>query len=227
MQVRRNVIVWVGATILATATVVQVLSLLSDQEPPNHPSLSLAIPAELPGWSASDLPLADTEELKGAVIGILKFDEYVSIIYRKGSVTMTLYAAYWSPGKVPPRAVGVHTPDTCWVQNGWTRKERRSASRVPFCMPAEFGVYSLRESTLYVHFWHLVGGRSYAYEQEGLHSLTSPLKDLATFGLRQRREQMFIRLASSVPFDELENDAGYLALTRALARLGLANSNDQ
>lgn len=218
---------WAGATILALATALQVFSLLGEQKPPNHPNLRRAIPADLPGWSVSDLPLADTEELKGAVVGILKFDEYVSVIYQRGRVTMTLYVAYWSPGKVPPRAVGVHTPDTCWVQNGWTRKERRSESRVPFCMPAEFGVYSLRESTLYVHFWHIVGGRPYAYEQEGLHSLTSPLQDLATFGLRQRREQMFLRLAANVSFDELENDAGYLALAQALARLGLADSNVQ
>lgn len=217
----------VGATILALATALQVFSLLAEQKPQNHPNLRRTLPAELPGWSVSELPLAATEELKGEVIETLKFDEYVSVIYQRGSVTMTLYAAYWSPDKVPPRAVGVHTPDTCWVQNGWTRKDRRSASHVPFCMPAEFGVYSLRESTLYVHFWHLVGGRPYAYEQEGLHSLTSPLQDLATFGLWQRREQLFIRLASNVPFDKLENDAGYLTLTRALARLGLANSNDQ
>lgn len=227
MASHRKIVTGAGILVLSLAATAQFVSLLSDQPPAHEPNLSAAIPAELPGWRSSALPLADTEELKGAVIEILKFDEYISVIYQRGPVTLTLYAAYWSPGKVPPRAVGVHTPDTCWVQNGWTRKDRRSGSRVPFCMPAEFGVYSLRETTLYVHFWHVVGGRTYAYEQEGLHSLTSPLQDLATFGLRQRREQLFVRLAANVPFNELENDAGYLALTQALARLGLADSRVQ
>lgn len=225
MASHRKIMMGAGILVLTLAATAQVVSFLSEQPPARNPNLSAAIPMELPGWRSSELPLADTEELKGAVIETLKFDEYVSIIYQRGQLSVTLYAAYWSPGKVPPRAVGVHTPDTCWVQNGWTRKDRRTGSPVPYCMPAEFGVYSLRDTTLYVHFWHLVGGRPYAYEQEGLHSLTAPLQDLATFGFRQRREQLFVRLAANVPFEELKNDAGYIALVQALARLGLADLN--
>lgn len=209
------------AVILLGATGLQIFAHLNRAAPSAPPDFARSIPTKLPGWTCDELPLAETEELKNAVADILKFDEFRSLIYRNGGRTVTLYAAYWSDGKVPPRAVGVHTPDTCWVQNGWSRHARTSGVPVPHCRPAEFGTYSLRGNRLNVYFWHLVGGRSYAYEQEGLHSLTAPLKDLATFGLQQRREQLFVRLAANVPFEQLRDDPGYLALLDALARLGL------
>ena len=191
-----------------------------------QPPLSQTLPTELPGWSSRELPLGETEETKNAVVGILQFDDYFSRSYRSGSTEVTLYVAFWKPDKVPPRAVGVHTPDTCWVQNGWTRINRAHA--VPLAdlersfKPAEFGTYSLRGNTLQVYFWHLVGGKPYSYEQEGLHSLTAPLQDMATFGLNQRRDQLFVRLASNVPFDQVWRDPGFARLLQALSTLGLA-----
>jgi hypothetical protein len=188
--------------------------------------LNRTLPLELAGWTSHDLPLAETEETKNAVANILQFDDYFSRIYRSESIEVTLYVAYWKPGKIPPRAVGVHTPDTCWVQNGWTRLSRAHA--VPMAgverafQPAEFGTYSLRGNTLQVYFWHLVGGKTYSYEQEGLHSLTAPLQDMATFGLNQRRDQLFVRLASNVPFDQVWRDPGFARLLEALSKLGLA-----
>lgn len=189
--------------------------------------LSEILPIDLLGWSSRELPLGETEETKNAVANILRFDDYFSRSYRLGTSEVTLYVAYWKPDKVPPRAVGVHTPDTCWVQNGWKRLAR--AHGVPLSMPtgralkpAEFGIYSLRGNTQQVYFWHLVGGNPYFYEQEGLHSLTAPLQDLATFGLNQRRDQLFVRLASNVPLEQLRMDPGIIRLMEALASLGLA-----
>lgn len=206
---------------LAGAMTLQLLAYFKQVPTSPPPHFSKSIPRHLQGWTNEDLPLAETEELKNGVIETLQFDEYVSQSYRRGPVTLTLYAAYWRHGKVPPRAVGVHTPDTCWVQNGWTRTSRTSGVSVMFCEPAEFGVYVLRGNTQYVYFWHLVGGRPYSYDQEGLHSLTAPLQDLKNFGLNQRRDQLFVRLAANVPFEQLQNDAGYLALLYALSDLGL------
>ena len=192
-----------------------------------RPPLSQTLPVDLPGWTSRELPLGETEETKNAVMDILKFDDYFSRSYRSGSTEVSLYVAYWQPDKVPPRAVGVHTPDTCWVQNGWTRLDRAHA--VPLATlaghalkPAEFGTYSLRGNTQQVYFWHLVGGKPYSYEQEGLHSLTAPLQDMATFGLNQRRDQLFVRLAANVPFDQVWREPGLTRLLEALATLGLA-----
>lgn len=191
-----------------------------------RPSLSQTLPLDLPGWSSRELPLGETEETKNAVASILQFDDYFSRSYRSGSTEVTLYVAYWKPDKVPPRAVGVHTPDTCWVQNGWKRLDRAHA--VPLSMPdghalkpAEFGTYSLRGHTQQVYFWHLVGEKPYSYEQAGLHSLTAPLQDMVAFGLNQRRDQLFVRLASNVPFDQVWREPGLIRLLEALATLGL------
>jgi hypothetical protein len=61
-----------------------------------------------------DVPLAQTEELVNTVEGRLRFDDVISRLYTSGSNQVGVYIAYWEPGKVPVRMVGVHTPDTCW-----------------------------------------------------------------------------------------------------------------
>ena len=212
--------------ILAGAIGVQVYSPNKiDAHNPRRP-LREALPRDLPGWTSRDLPLAETEETKNAVIEVLRFDDYFSRAYSSGSTVVTLYVAYWRPDKVPPRAVGVHTPDTCWVQNGWKRLSRAHLISLSTLggrrlKPAEFGTYSLRGNTQQVYFWHLVGGKLYSYEQEGLHSLTAPLQDLATFGLNQRRDQLFVRLASNVEFEQVWHEPSFAELLEALSALGL------
>ena len=189
------------------------------------PVLATDIPVSLPGWTYRELPLAETEETRNAVVKTLQFDQFVSRIYQRESTTVTIYAAYWGANKVPPRAVGVHTPDTCWVLNGWTRLSRAHA--VPLgdlesaFKPAEYGTYSLLGHKQHVYFWHLVGGKPYFYEQEGMHALTAGLSDMAHFGLNQRQEQFFIRIASNVPFTDLAKNLGYQQLLSALGNLCL------
>ncbi len=190
------------------------------------PDLTKNIPAALPGWSYRELPLAETEEMRNNVIHALQFDQFVSRSFTRGAVIVTIYAAYWRADKVPPRAVGVHTPDTCWVQNGWTRLDRAYAVQLTTkpgtaFKPAEYGVYTAGHGRQHVYFWHLVGGTAYSYRQEGLHSLTAPLQDLLAFGVTQRREQLFVRLASNVPFDQVWRDPGFTVLLESLGRLGV------
>ena len=139
---------------------------VSPGRPP--PVLATDIPVALPGWSYRELPLAETEETRNAVMNTLQFDQFVSRIYHRGPAIVTIYAAYWGPNKVPPRAVGVHTPDTCWVQNGWTRLDRTHAVQLTTPQgtafkPAEYGVYTAGHARQNVYFWHLVGGAAYSY----------------------------------------------------------------
>ncbi len=224
-------VLWAGLGILIAAIVLQIGSRVSRGDARTIPSLAEAVPAEIPGWQSRVVPLAETEELKQAVSEVLQFDDVLTRGYSSPGADITLYIAYWRPGKVPPRSVGVHTPDTCWVQNGWTRETREY--RVPLATvrgplkPAESGTYRLHGTRLHVLFWHLVGGRPYAYEQEGLHALSAPLQDLFTFGLRQRREQLFIRLSCNQPFERVWQDPGVQELLAALGRLGLTPAPPQ
>jgi hypothetical protein len=176
-----------------------------------------------------DVPLAETEEGRSAVEGILRYDDFISRSYRRGQTEVTLYIAYWLPDRMPPRMVGRHTPDRCWIQNGWTCDQRTRAvtlqgSRHTTLQPAELGVYTLRDRiTLHVAFWHLVGGKAYAYgpEQSDMVAL-APLSDLRTFGLNQRQEQLFIRVASNQKFEDFWRDPGFQQLLRSLEDLGVA-----
>jgi len=74
---------------------------------------------ELPGWSASQRPVADTEEMTRAVAELLNYDGGGFVTYANGDLQISIYAAYWKPGRMSPRLVATHTPDGCWVGNGW------------------------------------------------------------------------------------------------------------
>lgn len=200
---------------------------VSPDRPP--PFLTTDIPVALPGWSYRELPLAETEETRNAVVNALQFDQFVSRSYTRGAVTVTIYAAYWRADKVPPRMVGVHTPDTCWIMNGWKCTERER--EIPLTLvdgtslkPAEAGTYTIAGNNQHVYFWHLVGGRPYSYVQEGSPSLSTMKAQLADlrFGLRQKQEQYFVRVASNQPWSEVWQNPGIQALFRSLADLTLA-----
>lgn len=196
-----------------------------DREPPN---LALLIPQSLSGWTVRELPLAETEEAKNSAISMLQFDRYVSRSYTQGGLVITIYAAYWKPGKVPPRMVGVHTPDTCWIMNGWscTQRERavslKLANGAPL-KPAEAGTYTIVGNVQHVYFWHLVDGQPYSYVQEGAPSLSTIKAQLSDirFGIRQKREQFFVRIASNQPWDPVWQNPGIQELFDALGRLAL------
>ncbi len=75
--------------------------------------------AEVPSWTVEYLPIADTPEMKAKVAEALNYDDAVYAIYTHGATRISVYIAYWIPGKMPYRLVAGHTPDVCWVGNGW------------------------------------------------------------------------------------------------------------
>ena len=117
--------------------------------PPPEPTLNdrllEIIPEELNGWKIKDQDMAESPESSERISNFLNFDDALFRIFSKGDTTVGLYIAYWMPGKASYRWAGAHTPDTCWVLNGWTRLEREYAIPL-YCngfefKPAEFGVY--------------------------------------------------------------------------------------
>lgn len=230
MSFRPLMLLSIFGLILAIAGGVQLYQAQTAVSFTPRPPLRQTLPLELPGWVARDLPLAETEEMKSAVEGILQFDDHFSRSYRSGTTEVTLYIAYWRPDRMPPRLVGRHTPDRCWILNGWNCESRERAVQLhgthgPL-KPAETGTYAFKQqSRLHVAFWHLVGGEVYAYgpEQSDMIAL-APLKDLRTFGLNQRKEQYFIRLASTLPLHKIWNDPGFQILLKGLEELGVSDS---
>ena len=62
--------------------------------------LTTNISQSLPGWPASELPLAQAEETRKDVAKTLQFDQLVTRLYHRGPAMVNLYAAYWGPDKV-------------------------------------------------------------------------------------------------------------------------------
>ncbi len=218
------ILIVVGAIFLV-AVAIQAYPLFVTSEITKTDSLDNLISESISGWSFRELPLAETEEARNTVERRLNFDDYVSRVYRSGETEVGVYIAYWEPGKTAVRMVGAHTPDTCWVQNGWTCTARESDVRKEVrnvdLKPGEFGVYEIRDHVQHVLFWHLVGNRVYGYEQHDSHNRFATLQDMMQFGLNQRQEQYFIRVSSNRPFEEIWDDPGFAQLMEDIAALGL------
>lgn len=189
------------------------------------------LPAQLAGWSASDEPLGPNETARGAIARELNFDDYAYRLYRRDGVTLGLYAAYWAPDRMPVQKVASHTPDRCWIENGWTCLDRRFAEKIAVAdarlQPAQWRIFRApgRDGgTQHVLYWHLVGGQPHDY---GGRLATSPglvgwWRDAVGYALAGSREQLFVRVTSSVPFERLHGEPGWKTLVEALAGLGLA-----
>jgi len=192
--------------------------------------LAKTIPTTLSGWTGGDEPLGPTEFIQSAVERNLNYDDVVNRVFHKNGMTLGIYAAYWSPGRMPVQKVASHTPDRCWSENGWTCEEMRSGVKIPDgnqgLRPGywrRFSTPGLRAGQQYVIYWHLVGGELYDYGT-GHNRRPNPIdwwRDTIHYAIKGSAEQYFIRLTSDRPFTEIENDSGFQKIVEALAELGL------
>jgi hypothetical protein len=206
-------------------------------------TLATAVPENVPGWVSKTIKLSNTEVGDDLVREVLKFDQYTYRAYANRKNWVTVYVAYWKPGKVTTTDAGVHNPDSCWVNAGCERITRVHNKTITIAgkklKPLEYGeylspVFNSPPTGRVLHrvlFWHLVGGEINSYENQKtgfrsglfgrLDRLPLFLKDIRKYGLNQRREQMFIRLEIPRPIDELENDRDFANLLEALRPLGI------
>ena len=197
--------------------------------------LNQALP-EVPGWVRREIPIAGSSAAMASAQGILNYSQARQILYAKGSTQILVYVAYWEPGKVSVVDAGSHNPDSCWVNNGCVRTERvysvpgRVGERE--LLPYELGQYILPQGGKQnVAFWHLVNGEPNRYEDQEagwrngligrLERLPLVWKDIRTYGLNQKNEQMFVRISSGARIEDLFADPANRALFEALARLGV------
>jgi hypothetical protein len=175
-------------------------------------SLAQWLPAPLPGWTFKDISIASTPEVAEAVDELLNFSDGVYRVYRSENTgkEIKVYVAYWVPGKMDPRLVGVHSPDVCWVGAGWKQvgdKRRRTlASSAPTGGLSNghdrtFEIHGQRENVV---FWHLIGGALSRYLEpgEGFWLAGEIFRNPFT----PRYEQFFLRISTSDHLDEVAND---------------------
>lgn len=187
--------------------------------------LRVALPDEITGWKGRDMPLGQTESAEGQVEGVLRYDDVYNREFTSGRGTVSLYVAYWEPGKMPVQLVASHTPDRCWTSAGWTCRQMLHDVRLPGLRPGAGRAFEgPHQVSLNVVFWHLVGNELYDYG-ERFTQVPHPWKwwrDAAKQIFIRPKEQYFIRLSSDRPFEEIRHDPGFQEVLTALAKLGLA-----
>jgi hypothetical protein len=225
----KKFILILGTCILLTALGLRAyFALVPPPEATLHGKLTDIVPDDLPDWQIKDMDMADSPESSARITNFLNFDDALFRVFTKGETFVGLYIAYWTPGKASYRWAGAHTPDTCWVLNGWTRLEREYS--VPFTnkevdfQPAEFGVYEKDGNVQKVYFWHLVGGHAFGYMQEGAPNIFGALLDIKHHGLNLRQEQFFIRLSSNKSLEDLKKTPHFNRILDSLSAIGLVQA---
>lgn len=180
-------------------------------------------PAE---WQIQELEIGANEQIMKAVNELLNYDSAVFRRYTAANGrSFEIYLAYWSPAKQPPRLVAAHTPDICWVVNGWklldntTRPAPLAAALAP--IRGQFRVFEYSGQPMAVLFWQMVGGEeaNYTTVRENAHN-RSFLSEIRSRGLfAPAQSQLFIRVSVEKSWAGWESDQEFLKFIAALGRL--------
>ena len=197
-------------------------------------TLAELLPASVEGWKSHEVPLSSSPDGAERVLDILSLDDYFSREYVRGDTRVMVYVAYWYPASEPYSSVAVHNPDSCWVIAGWNVEERVSDRRCTLAgyplKSHEWGIYSRDGQDAHVIFWHLLGGEpnehieQMVWTQSGLDSFKRQyyfIYNIFQMGLDLGRDQLFVRISSNRPFEELESEVYFKRLLDALRPLGI------
>jgi hypothetical protein len=187
----------------------------------HHENLLDSLPSYFEGWEVRDIPIAESEEMKKAVNELLNFEKAIFREYKKGGRVLQVYAAYWSPRKFHPRLIADHTPDVCWVSNGWRMSKPNYAYQVPSnnltLQHAQYRLFEANGAFLNVIYWHVVDGRLSGYA-EGVNTRSNKFTDDVISSIKNGSgEQFFIRLSSPQSWDEWRGDPLYEEIIRVFS----------
>ena len=178
--------------------------------------------ADVPGWQVTKRSVAETREMRQAVSELLNYEEGFLIDFTSGDRRISLYAAYWPPGRMSHRVIAGHTPDVCWVEAGWGNQLRelktvQVALENSAVLPMEHRIFHIRDQVEHVVFVHLVGGSPMNYGTGWKPPWYALFSDIVRKGLRQREEQFFVRISSNRPFEEFQEALPVKIFLRRLA----------
>ncbi len=204
--------------------------------------LKQTIPISPAGWTSVELELGPTEEAKRSAEKILGANEYLNREYRSpdGRISFVAYSAYWEKGTANGRVVVDHTPDKCWVLNGWKNDKSKARSDLVFefdgikLIPAFYRrmTFDNLSGTVvrYVCFWHIMDGKRYDYGDSATFYNSFTFEYLyasmvSTF--KGAPEQYFIRLDSAVDFSVLKNERAFQEVVKAFAKIALEQKDKE
>ncbi len=186
------------------------------------PDLDAILPGEAAGWNVTTEDLSRFKD-------ILLTAHFVQRAYVRsepdGVHQILVYVAYWSPGQASASLVATHTPDACWPGTGWlpvpaesAREPVHTADRV--LPPAEQRLFREADGyPQYVWFWQLYGRAPIPYLDPRTPS--DLIKIALHYGFRRPGEQMFVRVSSNRPWNEIANEPLIVEIFHHLQPLGL------
>jgi exosortase len=169
-----------------------------------EPDLAALMPQPSAGWTARTTPDVDQYS------DILQTHNLIERVYSTGSAPgtahLTLYLAYWRPGQAPVSLVDAHTPDACWPGAGWQLEKMandRAALEIAgrILAPAECRIFERNQFETHVWFWHLYGGRPLNFVDP--YSAPRLLGLALRYGFGHAQDQLFVRVSSDRPWDEI------------------------
>ena len=198
-------------------------SIRAPREDHAAPDVAALLPASFAGWqvsTATDLNrFADT----------LRTDRFVQRTYQRRDaagrvIDLTVYIAYWLPGQASVSQVATHTPDACWPGGGWdpvpvaqTRVWIAAANHE--LAAAEYRQFKNPVYLQNVWYWHLYDRQPIPYLDPL--SPKNLLEIALRYGFRRAGDQMFIRISSSRPWDEIAREPLLREIVDRLHPLGL------
>jgi exosortase len=171
------------------------------------PDLLAILPAQADGWNVetrSDLSLFQST---------LRTDLLAERGYLHGDratgIQIDLYLAYWRPGQAPASFVATHTPDACWPGTGWNAQPiSPSHAALPFLgswlPPAESRLFTNSGFPRYVWFWQVYDNKPVPFESP--YSARDLLHLAWHYGFRHDASQLFVRVTSNRPWNEIAGD---------------------
>lgn len=221
-SIRSKLILGITASIFVVACTIVLGAAGSHRAPKYHGKVLDLLPKSesIDGWTLTYESIAETPEMQRTVNEQLNFDDAVFAIYRRAGISVSVYIAYWRPGKMPARMIASHTPDTCWVYNGWRKLSalRSGPLRIgPTALPAgEVRVMSINAHVENVIFWHMADGKSKSYQSQGLPPWHAIFSDIFADGLAQKPEQFFIRISTNCALETIVKEPLFIAIIDSL-----------
>lgn len=216
--------------ILLVAAGSQIFGLANERKNLVSPDVAALIPQRLAGWVVEDKPIADSPEMQRAVSEVLNFDSAVFRIYRRGNEEISVYMAYWLPGKIHPQGVDAHTPDICWPNNGWKMTKLPALDDQKLESGRSLAVPNNRRfmaggQDLTVLFWHINGHQirqSFGVFEEGMGILERTKRrvyQVWTSVTTPAQQQLFIRISSNQDITKQLNEQPIRACTILMDRV--------
>lgn len=186
------------------------------------PDLLAILPASSPGWQTR------TTDNLYQFANQLQTKHLAERIYVKGvgdrPVEISVYLAYWRSGQASVSQVASHTPDACWPGAGWQAIPQPVQREAPVVAgrqlaTAEARFFRAGNFPQHVWFWHLFDGRPIAYESP--YSPKALLEIAWRYGFRHEGDQLFVRVSSNVPWNEIADEPLLAEIFQRLQPLGL------